>query len=91
MPRETRPFLTDRLFAQKSDIERELGEPLEWERLDDSRASRVAVYRDGHIERTAERLPEIRTWAIDHLLRLKAVFGPRLQQGVNDASAQDGA
>lgn len=77
--------LFDRLLAQKSDIERDFGEPLEWERLDDSRASRVAIYRDGHIERTAEKLPEIRAWAIDHLLRMKAVFNPRLS---NDAAAQ---
>lgn len=80
--------LFDRLFAQKSDIEREFGEPLEWERLDDNRASRIAIYRDGHVERTAEKLPEIRAWAIDHLLRMKAVFGPKLS---NDAAAQRGS
>ncbi len=80
--------LFDRLLAQRSDIEREFGEPLEWERLDDSRASRVAIYRDGHIERAADKLPEIQTWAIDHLLRMKAVFNPRL---ISDAAAQRGA
>ncbi len=85
---ERNKALFDSLLEQKSDIEREFGESFEWERLDDGQASRVAVYRDGHIERTPERLPEIRTWAIDHLLRLKAVFGPRLQRAASGGVAR---
>lgn len=77
--------LFDRLLAQKSAVERDLGEPLEWERLDDRRACRVAVYRPGSIEQPEEKLAEIRTWAIDRLLRLKKVFGPRLAQAVSGA------
>jgi Domain of unknown function (DUF4268) len=39
----------DRLLAGKSEIERIVGEPLEWERLDNRRACRVAVYTKAQI------------------------------------------
>ncbi len=70
----------DSLLAQKDEIERELGEPLEWERQDDKPASRVAIYRDGSIEESDQRLAEIRAWCVDHLLKLKRVFGHRLTE-----------
>lgn len=69
----------DRLLVQREVLEREFGEPLEWERLDDRRASRIAVYREGSIDNSPEELAEIRAWTVDHLLRLKRVFGPRLR------------
>lgn len=70
--------LFDALLKQKEAIEQELKGPLEWERLDDRRASRIAAYRDGTIDSPDEKLAEIRAWAVDTLLRLKKVLGPRL-------------
>lgn len=70
--------LFDGLLASRETIEREFGEPLQWERLDDRRASRIAVYRQGSIESDTQSLQEIKTWAIDHLLRFKKIFGPKL-------------
>jgi hypothetical protein len=75
---ETNKALFDSLLAQKVDIEHEFREPLEWERLDERRASRIAVYREGHIEQSEEQLSGIRDWAIERLLQLKRVLGPRL-------------
>jgi hypothetical protein len=69
--------LFDDLAEQREAIEREFKGPLTWERLDDRRASRVAVYRDGTIDSSDEELSEIRAWTIDTLLRLKQVIGPR--------------
>jgi len=77
---EMNKALFDSLAAQRTDIERELGESLEWERLDDKRASRIALYREGHIELPEEELCEIRAWMIEHILRLKQILGPRLAQ-----------
>ena len=57
---ETSKVLFDTLLAQKVDIEREFREPLVWERLDDRRASRIAVYREGNIIQSEEELAEIR-------------------------------
>jgi hypothetical protein len=71
-------WLFDALYAQRDAIEAEFGEPLEWERLDNRRASRIAAKRPGRIDDPAETLEEIKNWAIDRLLRLKKVIGPRV-------------
>jgi hypothetical protein len=76
------------LLRRKVDIEREFREPLEWERLDDRRASRIAVYREGNIIQSEEKLAEIRGWAIERLLQLKRALGPRLVQAANGAVEQ---
>jgi hypothetical protein len=71
-------WLFDKLYAQRGSIEAEFGEPLEWERLDHRRGSRIAVKRPGTIEDPPEALEEIEGWAIDRLLRFKKVIGPRV-------------
>lgn len=76
--REANQAAFDALHADKARIEAELGEPLRWERLDNRRACRIACYRTGSIDDSAEAQEEHRKWAIDRLLRLKRVFGPRL-------------
>lgn len=70
--------LFDSLLGTKTAIEAEFGEPLQWERLDDRRACRVAAYRPGTIEDDTQTLQEIKAWAIDRLLRFKKVFGPKV-------------
>ncbi len=70
--------LFDRLLAEKEAIERDFGGPLEWERLDEKQASRVATYREGNIEVGEDALAEIRAWTVDTLLRLKRIMNPRL-------------
>jgi hypothetical protein len=77
---EANKAIFDSLFSQRAEIEHKLEEPLEWERLDDRRASRIALYREGHIEQSEEELREIRGWMIERVLRLKRVLGPRLVQ-----------
>ena len=72
------PRLFDALSASREAIKREFGEPCQWERLDDRRGSRIAVYSQGSIESDTQSLQEIKTWTIDHLLRFKKIFGPKL-------------
>ena len=67
----------DRLYDDREAIETEFGAALEWERLDNKRASRVAVYRPGSIEDSSEDLQEIHEWGIENLLRFKKVFGKK--------------
>jgi hypothetical protein len=69
----------DRLYLEREAIEAEIGAHLEWERLDDRRASRVALYRSGSIEDSSEELQEIREWGIQNLLLFKRVFGRKGQ------------
>ncbi len=52
--------LSDVLRGQKTEIEHDVGEPLEGERLGDRRASRMAVYRDGKGDPPDDRLAEMR-------------------------------
>ena len=75
--------LFDQLHQQKQSVESEFGETLEWERLDDRRASRIAVYRTGSIDEGDDTLTEIRQWMVDRLLKFREVFGPRLNELAN--------
>jgi hypothetical protein len=70
----------DSLSNEKEAIEQEFGTALEWERLDDKRASRIAIYRAGAITSDTATLEEIRLWTIEQLLKFKKVFGPRLKR-----------
>lgn len=70
--------LFDSLEKEREKIEEEFGEDLSWERLDDKRASRIALYRQGSIDSEHEELEEIRTWTIEKLLTFKKVFQSRI-------------
>ena len=72
--------LFDELEGQSDAIEAELQESLEWERLDNRRACRIAVVRPGTIDDDPERLEEIQEWITGRLLEFKRVFGPRLDE-----------
>jgi hypothetical protein len=69
--------LFDRLLEQRVEIEKEYGVVFTWERLDDRRASRIAVYREGSIDDPAETQTELLQWSIKNLLRLKQVLLPK--------------
>ena len=79
---EKNKAIFDNLQEQKEIIHREYGYPLEWERLDDKRASRIAIYRDGSIEDSEEDLSEIKKWHIEHLLKFKKTFTPFLKKAI---------
>ena len=66
---------------RKDAIEVEFGAPLSWEKLDTRRACRVAYYHDGSIDDPAEALASYRAWAIENMLKLSKVLGPRLPTG----------
>lgn len=69
----------ERLYEQKEGIEQELGIVLSWERMDDARACRIAVYRVGSIEAGEEEMNDLQEWAIANLIRFKDVFGKRIK------------
>lgn len=76
--RATRRF--DALKEQRTEIEKQFGEELEWERLESSRASRIASYYasdDIRVEQR-DRWPELRTWAIDRLGALREALQSRV-------------
>jgi hypothetical protein len=71
-------LLFDIISRDKELIEKEYGNKLEWERLDDKRSCRIAIYRDGSIESDEVKLKEIEKWSADNLLKMKKVFGNSL-------------
>lgn len=70
--------LFDELENERETIQSELGETLEWRRLDNRRACRIEVVRPGSIDDSSEALQDIQGWMVDYLLKFKEVFGPRL-------------
>jgi hypothetical protein len=71
--------LFEHLYAMRSEIEKQFGSPLDWERLDDRKASRIAIYRQGSIEESQSNLEIIREWMIKNLLKFKQMFTPELK------------
>lgn len=69
----------DALLEQRDAIEHEVGAQLEWDRLDDRIASRVRLSTDGRIEMPDAELAKRHTWLIENLLKIKSVFGPRIE------------
>jgi hypothetical protein len=88
--KEQNKKLFDRLQEQQSAIEGEFGGSLSWERLDDKRASRIAVYRDGSIDAPAAARDEIREWSIENLLKLKKLLLPKVRASMRKVSATPG-
>lgn len=70
----------DALHARADELQSHFDAPISWERLDNRRASRIAIYRDATIDDSEEALEQTRDWAIARLLEVKAVFGPRLTE-----------
>ena len=75
----------DVLKEQKSSIESELGESLEWERLEGKKACRIAAYRPGSIDDGDDVLEEVREWMIERLLAFRRIFVPRVEDLKNSS------
>jgi len=81
---EKNKLLFDALKDKEQKITANYGNPLEWERLDEKRASRIAIYRDGMIESSDSELEEIRKWQIENLLQIKQVFAPEIHKALRE-------
>lgn len=68
----------DQLMKQKEDIEKELGFSLEWQRLEEKKACRVAFYNKGSIEDPVGREAAIQ-WHLDKIQDFYRVFNTRIQ------------
>jgi len=73
--KETTKKVFDLIYGQKSEIEERLGE-LNWERISDKRASRIAQYHGGAITDSTESLNQLRDWAVNHMSSFYKVIEP---------------
>lgn len=71
-------WLFDQLFAQKDAIEASFGAPLNWQRLDGGKASKIGLAQpfDGY---DRENWPEITHWLVEHVRRFEAALRAPLQ------------
>ncbi len=72
--------LFDALSNDAKEIEENYGATFSWERLDDKRASRIALYCNAEIDLADNELEKVRQWHIDNLLKIKEIFLPFLQK-----------
>jgi len=76
---EENKAIFDELFASKDVIERDFGEPLEWQRLEGKRACRV-FYRIQGAYSNEEGWEHLHDKMIDALIRLEKVIGPKIKK-----------
>lgn len=84
---EKNKYVFDQLFNIKGEIENSLGQEISWERLDNKRASRLALYIDGSIEESDSELEKVKNWHIEQLLKLKAALGKKIGQLSKEANS----
>ncbi len=84
---EKNKYVFDQLFNIKGEIEDSLGQEISWERLDNKRASRLALYIDGSIEESDSELEKVKNWHIEKLLKLKAALGKKIGQLSKEANS----
>jgi len=69
----------NQLKQDQTKIGAEFGAQLEWSNDDRVQACSIRARRSGSIDDDAATLGEVHAWLIKHLLKLKKVFGERLQ------------
>ena len=73
--------LFDFLHAHREAIETRFGGALDWQRLDDNKASRVAVVpTHGSIDDDDEALERVQDWMAEQLAKLDRALGPTLDE-----------
>jgi len=70
----------DFFFRQKDEIEKEIGEPLAWERIHRryTKASRIVIYKQAESGSDILTSTALRSWGINMLTKFRQVFSPRI-------------
>ena len=68
----------DALLAQRIDIEQAVGVSLEWERLDEHRASRISACRPFDMTTQMDAREDVIEWGVDTMIRFVDVLRPLL-------------
>jgi hypothetical protein len=82
--KEKNKNLYDKLYSRKDLIQVELENvpgSLEWERIDDKRASRIALYHNGAITDSPEYLASLSEWAVYSMIK----FQREMERNVSEA------
>jgi hypothetical protein len=84
--------LFDELYADRAEIEQQFGAPLRWDRIDDRRASRIAVYRNEPVRLADETdTAAAVSWAANQAVRLMQVLDHRMRSRAVALRARTGS
>nr|WP_255607396.1 DUF4268 domain-containing protein [Ancylobacter sp. Lp-2] len=70
----------EQLERRRAEVEAAIGFPLEWERLPNRAASRVALYLTGVDAFDEAQQPRLHAWMLDMLGRFRATFAPIVRE-----------
>ena len=76
--------LYDKLFERKADIEAEVGEKLDWDRLDGKKASVICLSIPGLNFKKQDNYPQLMDSAIEKVVTLRKAFTEYLSSGKDD-------
>lgn len=77
-------------LSERSKIEAEFGETLEWQELPTKKGCRIVIYKSPCDPAEAGQYPELHAWMLDHMERFKKVFAGRIRAlPKNDVVADD--
>lgn len=80
---KTTKQIFDRIYAHKEALEASLGE-ISWERIDDKRATRIALYYPGDITAGENELAALREWASDSMAAFQKTIEPPAIQAIRE-------
>lgn len=75
------------LFEQKTVVEEEFGESLDWQELPGKKAWRIAIFRHGVNPGDSGQLDSLHKWMLEKMEKLRRVFGPRVKALAFEESA----
>jgi hypothetical protein len=80
LERNLRTF--EALMLGRDEIEAALGVTLDWERLPEARAKRIAAYAPFPVSISSgqDELERLKRWAVDTMIRFVQVFRPRIRR-----------
>jgi hypothetical protein len=70
----------DALYNQRTQIEAEFGEELEWQRLPGRMASRIVLFRHNSNVSDQDQWDELHAWMLSKMERFRSVFAERVRQ-----------
>lgn len=69
----------NQLLPQKDEIQKEIGEPLQWNPSPEKKEKVIALYKDADLN-NREKWPEYCEWLADRVEKLRKAFGPRIKK-----------
>lgn len=82
--KDTTKQIFDQIHEKKSELEHSIGK-IAWERIDDKRASRIAVYQAGVITDNEDVLSKLQDWAVDKMISFYNAIEPIASRAAKEA------